>query len=420
MTKRIEIITIGDEVLRGETEENNGAWLSRSLIRSGLEVWRISILPDDLDILVPELQAAVERNAAVIITGGLGPTVDDLTKEAVMRALGLIPEFRQEIVDSVAARLRERGREMPAGYRDQGRIPAGAEVLPNPVGLAVGLRIKAKGAELFLLPGVPAEMKAMFEESVLPALDAPGKDAHVRLRTFGLTETELEDRLRRAIPAESLALVSIISSPRGVDAYIPPGPDQLKCVAEAERELGSYMFARGDARMEAIIVGLLISKRKTVAVAESVTGGLLASTIVSAPGASDTFREGFITYRNEAKIARLGVSPRTLEMHGAVSGEVCVEMASGARNTAGVDFGLATTGIAGPTGAVLGKPVGLCYVGLAAYRGVYCRKLQLFGDREMVRLRAGYFALDMLRLHLIDNIDRLEPFAAPGMHSKNE
>ena len=410
MIKRIEIITIGDEVLRGEIQENNGAWLARTLIRSGLEPWRITVLPDSMDILVREMREAAGRSEWVIVTGGLGPTVDDITKEAAIRAFGLSALFRQDIVDAVEARLKERGREMPAGYRDQGRVPEGASVLANPVGLAVGLRVRAGAAELFLLPGVPAEMKAMFEESVLPALEPPGKDAYVRLRIFGLTETELEDHLRNAIPEESLRDVSIISSPKGVDAYIPPGQDQLMHVSAAERELRSYIFTEGDARMEAVVVGLLVSRRKTVAAAESITGGLIASTLISVPGASDTFREGFVTYGNGAKIERLGVSAKTLEAHGAVSRETCVEMAEGARERAGTDFALSTTGIAGPTGGVPGKPVGTCFVALAAPEGVYCRGFQFPGDREMVRARTAYFALDMLRLALIGENERLEKF----------
>jgi nicotinamide-nucleotide amidase len=252
----------------------------------------------------------------------------------------------------------------------------------------------------------------MFEKSVLSALEPPGRDAHVRLRTFGLTETELEDRLRKAIPDESLKDVSIISSPTGVDAYIPPGGDQLVHVSAVERELRSYIFTEGDARLETVVVGLLISRRKTVAVAESVTGGLIASSLVSVPGASDAFREGFVTYGNEAKIERLGVSARTLEAHGAVSAETCVEMALGARDRSAATFSLSTTGIAGPSGGVPGKPVGTCFAALAAPEGIFCRRFQFPGDREMVRVRTAYFALDMLRLALIGEYERLEEFRA--------
>ena len=420
ITKRIAIITIGDEVLRGETQENNGAYLSRTLIRSGLDVWKITVLPDDVDTLVAEFREAAERSEVAIVTGGLGPTVDDLTKEALIRAFGSATEHREGIVEEIEARLKARGREMPAGYRDQARVPRGAEIIPNPVGLAVGLRVRAGACEFYLLPGVPAEMRAMFEASVLPMLGPPGIDTAIRMRTFGLIETEVEDALRKVVPEDVLKTISIISSPRGVDFYIPRDAGGPAFADAASRELGSYLFAEGNVRFEAVVVGLLIARRMTVAVAESVTGGLLASTIVSVPGASDVFREGFITYGNEAKIERLGVFPKTLEEHGAVSAEVCIEMVEGVRGTCHTDFALATTGIAGPTGAVFGKPVGLCFAGLAGPDGTYCRRFQFPGDRDMVRVRAACFAIDMLRLALIGEKERLESFRVKSVRGGGE
>lgn len=414
MNKRIEIITIGDEVLRGETAENNGVWLSRALIRSGLDVWKITVLPDDMDFLIAEFKEAAERSDTIIVTGGLGPTVDDITKEALIRALGCTTEHRVGIVEAIAARLRERGREMPAGYGDQARVPVSAVVIPNPVGLAIGLRVKAGESEFFLLPGVPAEMREMFSGTVLPTLGAPGIDTSIRMRTFGLIETEVEDALRKAVPEEVLKTIAIISSPRGVDFYIPREPGGPALAERAARELGSHIFVEGNARLEAVVVGLLIGRRMTVAAAESVTGGLIAAALISVPGASDTFREGFVTYSNEAKIERLGVSRATIEAHGAVSEEVCVEMAEGARAAAATDYALSTTGIAGPTGAVPGKPVGLCYVALAGFEGTYCRRFVFPGDREMVRVRAACNAVDMLRLALMGERARLEPFRVAG------
>lgn len=414
MNRRIEIITIGDEVLRGETRENNGVWLSRALIHSGLEPWKITVLPDEMDILVAEFKEAAGRSEAIVVTGGLGPTVDDLTKEALIRALGGGTEIRAGIVEEIAAWFKERGREMPAGYHDQNRVPVGAAIIENPVGLAIGLRVRAGGGEFFLLPGVPAEMQAMFNASVLPALGAPGIDSHIRMRTFGLMETQVEDALRTLLSEDLLKTISIISSARGVDFYIPREPDGAAHAEKAARELGSHIFVEGNARLEAVVVGFLVARRMTVATAESLTGGLIASTLVSVPGSSDTFREGFVTYSNEAKIARLGVSHKTLEAHGAVSEEVCVEMADGARTAAGTDYALSTTGIAGPAGAVPGKPVGLCFAGLAGPEGTFCRKFQFPGDRETVRLRTAYFAIDMLRLALIGEMARLGPFRVAG------
>jgi nicotinamide-nucleotide amidase len=426
MNRRIEIITIGDEVLRGETQENNGVWLSRALIHAGLDPWRVTVLADDMEVLAAEFRDAAARSGTVVVTGGLGPTVDDITKEALIRALGAKTEFREEIVTGIAERLVARGRTMIEGYRDQGRVPVGCTVIENPVGLAVGLRVRARGGagagpvsdarscEFFLLPGVPAEMHAMFSASVLPALGAPGIDSHVRIRTFGLIETELEDALRTAVPPDVLKTIAIISSPKGVDFYVPREPDGVRHASNAARELGSYVYAEGNERLEGMVVGLLVARRMTAATAESVTGGLIASTLISVPGASDAFREGFVTYSNESKMVRLGVKRETLEAHGAVSEETCREMAEGARAATGAAYALSTTGIAGPTGAVPGKPVGLCFIGLAGPAGAYVRRFELIGDREMVRLRAAYFAIDMLRLALVGETGRLEPFRVGG------
>jgi nicotinamide-nucleotide amidase len=410
MNRRIEIITVGDEVLRGETQENNGLWLSRELIRSGLDVWKITAIPDDMDFVISEFREAAGRSEKVIVTGGLGPTVDDITKEALIRALGAKTEHRAEIVEGVAERFKARGREMPAGYRDQGRVPVGARIIENPVGMAVGLRVRSGGCEFFLLPGVPAEMQAMFSKSVLPALGARGIDASIRIRTFGLMETEVEDALRSAVPGEILKSVSIISSPRGVDFYVPREPDGAMHASAAARELGSHVYAEGNERLEAVVVGLLVARRMTVATAESVTGGLVASSLISVPGASRAIPEAFVTYSNEAKMERLGVSRATIEAHGAVSAEVSAEMARGARGAAGVDYALSTTGIAGPTGAVPGKPVGLCFIGLAGPVGTFVRRHAFPDGREMVRVRAASHAIDMLRLALIDEWSRLDPY----------
>jgi nicotinamide-nucleotide amidase len=413
VTKRIEIIAIGDEVLRGETRGDNAAWIGRALAHAGLEVNRDTVIPDDLAAIETELRAAASRSDVAVVTGGLGPTVDDITKEALIRAFDLETVYREDIVRGIEERLAGRGRTMHAGYRDQGRVPASAAILENVVGLAVGLRVVAGGCEFFLLPGVPAEMEAMFQSSVLPALGAPGEDFAVRLRTFGLTENEAEDLVRTAVPEAVLRGVSIISAPKGVDLYFARGGD-AELIAAARRALGIRVYEVGDRSLEEVVVELLLSRRATLATAESVTGGLLASTIVSVSGASGAFREGFVVYANEAKIERLGVRRETIEGRGAVSLETCAEMARGARSRAGADFALATTGIAGPAGAVPGKPAGLCYVGCAGAEGTFVRKLLFPGDRETIRLRAAYHALDLLRLALEGAAEVLAPFAADG------
>jgi nicotinamide-nucleotide amidase len=411
---KTEIITIGDEVLRGEIAESNSIFLSRQLTALGLEPWRISMLPDDIEVISRELGAAIERSAVILVTGGLGPTVDDVTKEAVVRALETKMEYRADIVEDIERRFAEFGKEMPDSYREQGSVPADSNVLANTVGLAVGLEILHGDARIYLLPGVPVEMRAMFMSAVLPRLNEHRKGARIRLRTFALVETEVEERLRAALSRDQMGSVSIISAPEGVDVYVPGSIASVGLVAEIVRVLGSYFYGEGDASLAGIVVNLLLNRGLGLAVAESVTGGLLASTVVSIPGASGCFKEGFVAYSNEAKMKRIGVSAASLERSGAVSKEVCIEMARGARERSGAEIAVSTTGIAGPGGATDGKPVGLCFVGLASPHTLYCRGFRMPGDREHIRRRTVFSALDLLRLYLVDAGERLGPYIVDG------
>lgn len=407
---RSEIIAVGDEILRGEVEEHNSSFLSRAMARVGFKPARVTVVPDDLDVLAEEIREATVRSGIVLVTGGLGPTVDDVTREAAIAALGGSTEERDDILEQVEARFRSLGRAMPAAYRDQARVPAGAEVLPNTVGAAVGLRIVGEDFELILLPGVPEEMREMFTRSVLPLLSGRGIDATCRLRTFGLTETELEERLRESFGDDALSRLSIISGPSGVDLYIPAGAGEGFAVGDIRSVLGRRCYTDRDETLEEVLVGLLVERGNTVATAESVTGGLLASTIVSVPGASDILLEGFVAYSNVSKTERLGVDATLIGEFGAVSGEVCIAMARGARERSGADFALSTTGIAGPGGGSAEKPVGLCYVGLATAGTCYGRRFLFPGTRQLVRGRTVYHALDMLRLYVMGAREMLLPY----------
>ncbi len=396
-----EIIAVGDEILRGEVEEHNSSFLSREMARIGFKPARVTVVPDDLDVLAAAIREATVRSDIVVVTGGLGPTVDDVTREAAIAALGGRTEERDDILEQVEERFRGLGRAMPAAYRDQARVPAGADVLPNTVGAAVGLRIVGEDFELFLLPGVPEEMREMFTRSVLPLISGRGTGATCRLRTFGLTETELEERLRELFGDDALSGLSIISSPSGVDLYVPAGAGEGMAADDIRSALGRRCYTDRDETLEEVLVGLLAERRKTVATAESVTGGLLAATIVSVPGASDVLLEGFVAYSNASKTERLGVDAALIGEFGAVSDEVCAAMARGARDRSGADFALSTTGIAGPGGGSAEKPVGLCYVGLATAGTCYLRRFLFPGTRQLVRRRTVYHALDLLRLHVM-------------------
>lgn len=413
-SRRAEIIVVGDEILHGEVLEINTSYIARELAAAGFGTWRESILPDDVEILAAEIEAATRRSNIVIVTGGLGPTVDDISKDAVLAALGLDTEFHEEILDTIRIRFRELGREMPEEYRDQARIPRGAEVLPNSVGSAVGLHVGGEGYELYLVPGVPTEMRAMITRCVLPSLGRGGGGGRIRFRTFDLTETQVEERLAlfygRGLPRR----LSVISSPWGVDFYLDRHDVSDEEIHIIEDNFGSYLYGRGKRGLAEKVIELLVERGGTLAVAESVTGGALASEIISVAGASRILLEGFITYSNEAKSERLGVSAGDIERHGAVSPSVCAAMAQGARRISGSDFALSTTGIAGPGGGTPEKPVGLCYAGLASRDRFFCRRLLLPGDREKVRLRTSAHALDMLRLLLAGGDERLENWLHKG------
>jgi len=397
---RTEIITVGDEVLRGETTENNTVWLSIAMTAAGLPPSRETALPDDIGVIRDELSAAAARSEAVIVTGGLGPTVDDVTRQAAIDAFGGEVETRDEIVLEIERRFGELGFTMPDGYRDLARIPAGAEILDNAVGVAPGLMMTEGDCRVFLLPGVPGEMKEIFERLVLPRLASGAEDRRRILRVYGLMETAVEERLAPLLGADELERLSIISSPAGISVYLPSGIDP-GIAAKAAESFGDNLFGEGNDRLEEVVVGMLRKAGMTLATAESLTGGMLASMIVSVPGASETFLEGYVTYSNESKIRILGVEEKIIETCGAVSEDVCGQMAAGARRISGADIALSATGIAGPGGATPDKPVGLCWMGLSHAGVTECRKRKMAGDRGMIRLRTACVCLDMLRRRLL-------------------
>jgi len=414
MPPKAEIIVVGSEIVQGRCGEINSGHISRELAAIGLEPKRITILPDDRPLVASEISRAMLRSDILIVTGGLGPTVDDLTRRAAIDALGGGTEVRGDIDDALEARYRAFGRKPPEGYRDHSIVPRGAQPLPNPVGAAFGLRVVREGRELYLLPGVPSEMKEMLRASVLPSLVGRGEGQALLLRTFGLTEVEVEERLRSVLEPERLERISIVSGVSGVDCYLRAGSWDEKIRIALQGVLGTALYSTGAESLEEVCLEALRDRRSTISTAESVTGGLIASRIVSIPGASEFFLEGFVTYSDSSKISRLGVSARTLERRGAVSEEVCVEMAVGVRERTGADIGLSTTGIAGPGGATAEKPVGLCFMGLSVRGTTYCMRRELAGDRNTIRSRAGSIALDLLRLELRGERGALGPFDVPA------
>ncbi|MDD3642522.1 MAG: CinA family nicotinamide mononucleotide deamidase-related protein [Candidatus Krumholzibacteria bacterium] len=395
----VELLIVGTEVLRGRTEESNEVWLARALDAAGLCVRRITVIGDDREQIAAQLGAAAGRAGAVIVTGGLGPTVDDVTREAAIDAFGGESDLRPEIVREIERRFEQFGFPMPEGYRALGRIPSGAQVIENRIGAAPGLRIVRGGCRLFLLPGVPAEMREIFTRAVLPALVPDGSLAGEVLRIFGIGETGVEERLVEVFGTPLPAGLSIISGPSGVGVYLPAGVAP-EAVGRLRAVLGPDLFGGGNDRLEEVALRLLRQRGASLATAESVTGGLVASMLVSVPGASESLLEGYVTYSNESKTRLLGVGAAILEEFGAVSAEVCGLMAEGALRASGADYAVSTTGIAGPGGASEGKPAGLCFVGLASRAGTRRRELRSAGERETIRFRTACAAIDLLRREL--------------------
>ena len=404
------IVAVGDELLAGELADRNGAWLAERLAALGRPVSEVRLLGDDEPHLARSLGELCERHSLVITTGGLGPTLDDVPRHAAARAAGCELVVDPAVLAGLEEAHRERGSAMPASNERQALFPRGATVLANPAGTAPGFRVPVGDAWLVALPGPPSEMRAVFERSLAPRLDAlPGGGTHRyrrRLHLFGLSESEFADRAgdwmrRDASPRMGVLAHSGILTVK-IEAAQGEGDEAEVLVAgrlaDLRRRFGSRVFGADGANLATVVGEALIAGGTTVAVAESCTGGLVASKLVAVPGISAVFREGFVTYADQAKVERLGVDPDLLREHGAVCAPVAEAMARGAAERARARLAVATTGIAGPEGGSSEKPVGLVWFGLAqdgALRSV--RRAFPPRGRRAVQEWAALTALDLLR-----------------------
>ncbi len=423
MAVRVELLTVGDELLRGDTANGNATWLGRRLTESGAEVTRSTVVADDLDAIAGALEAALRRADAVVMTGGLGPTSDDMTREALARAAGVTLRRDPE----VERRLRERAAERRVPLRPDALrmadVPGGAALLPNPAGSAPGLRLTLQGGSVFALPGVPSEMRAIAEESVLPELRGAKVAAGV-LRTATIWESVVADRLAAVEAMEGVKL-AYYASPGEVRVRIEArGQDRLDEARTAAHELlGSALYADGDLTLDRVVHGLLAERGATVAVAESLTGGLLGAELTAMPGSSATFAGGVTAYATPLKHVLLGVPDDLLAAHGAVHPEVAAAMARGVRERLGASYGLAVTGVAGPDPQD-GQPVGTVHVAVADSGGAVTTRsprLPVPADgaraRGVVRAMTVVHALDLLR-RVILGIEAAEPW--PGWADDRE
>lgn len=403
-----EIISVGTELLMGQIVDTNAQYISQRLAEAGINQYFRVTVGDNHGRLYDTIRTAVQRSDLVILTGGLGPTEDDLTKETAADVMGY-GDFvlDQPSYEAMLQRFSTMHRVMTENNRKQAMFPKEAIILPNGNGTAPGCILEKEGKAVILLPGPPKEMVPMFQESVMPYLlrRSQGKLYSRTLRIYGMGESAVEDRLRDLIDRQTNPTIAPYAMTGETTLRVTArcqdngeGEALVQPVIEAIRErLGDVLYSTHGEQLHEVCARLLSIQGKTLAVAESFTGGLLASTLISVPGSSAWMLEGCVTYSNESKVRRLGVSPETLKAHGAVSPETALEMARGMRAASGTDFALATTGVAGPAGGTAEKPVGLIYMALAYEGGEDIHELRLVGNRERIRGQGVLESLDMLR-----------------------
>ncbi|MDR7556355.1 MAG: competence/damage-inducible protein A [Armatimonadota bacterium] len=409
---RAELISVGTELLLGQITDTNAAYLARLLASYGVDLPYKQTVGDNLDRLQAALRLALSRADLVITTGGLGPTEDDLTVEAVAAVLGVPLVYDEAVARDIAAFFAQRRRQPPEAVFRQARIPQGARVIPNRRGTAPGLMVPADGCTLFLFPGVPHEMEGLVADGLIPWLAARSGGVVIRsrvLRIAGLGESVVEERVRDLIhgtnptvaPLAKLGEVHLRITAKGAPDAVEAMLTEMEAALRAR--LGDAVFGLDDETLQEATARLLLERGKTLAVAESCTAGLVTARLADRPGASAFLLAGYVPYSNEAKVRDLEVPTALLAEHGAVSAPVAVAMAEGARRRTGADLGLAVTGIAGPSGGSEAKPVGLVYVALAS-TGPHRVEEVRFGAnlaRGTVRHLAAQTALNLLRLALV-------------------
>jgi nicotinamide-nucleotide amidase len=409
---RAMLINTGTELLLGDVQDAHLAFIAREILPLGLQIEERRTVPDT-DVIRRTLTELFPRCEILFVTGGLGPTTDDITREMVAESLGL--ELRQDpqLLAWLQQRLRQRGIKWSSGIARQADVLAGAQVLPNEHGSASGFYLKANihpsipSPHVFVLPGPPRELQPMFRKFAMPILKSIIKvPLPVERRSYSIAGVG-ESLVENAIGEKVLAIPGIelgyCARPGEVEVRIIGDPNAIRAAdAIIRRELGVRIFSDNDEALEAVVVRLLKQRNETVATAESCTGGLIANQITNVSGASEVFMAGYVTYANSAKSDVLDVDSKLIEKHGAVSEEVARAMAEGARTRAASTYGLATTGIAGPTGGSDEKPVGTVYIALASGDSdTVAKKFRFPTDRETFKQLATQAALDLLRRRLL-------------------
>jgi len=424
----IEVVTIGDELLLGYTIDTNAAHLARTLAAEGVEISRRTTVGDTADAIAAAVREGLERAGAVITTGGLGPTSDDLTKPSIAALFGrgmVLDEAHLAWMEERFTRLFQR--PMPAANRQQAMLPEGARKLRNNHGSAPGIWLEDdRGRWVAMLPGVPREMRGMLGDTLIPLIrERLGDDRRVirsrTLRTTGVGESFIADRVAAIDGGVGDAGLAYLPNAEGTDLRLTvrgaaPDEAERRLAASADRlrgVVGDAVYGEDGADLAAVVLDLCRARGLTIGVAESCTGGLLGARLTAIPGSSDVVVGGVIAYSNGLKTSLLGVPERLLEKQGAVSEPVVRALASGAREATGASIGVGITGIAGPGGGTEEKPVGTVWIASDLNGAVEARRLRLIGDRAEVRQRAAQAAMEMVRRRLVFGTSEFEPTGKP-------
>lgn len=408
------LISIGDELLIGQTINTNAAYIGSALSDLSIEVIETSVVGDNLDSIISELQKASSMADLIVITGGLGPTHDDVTRSAIVKYFNTELVQNNEVLEDIQTFFSKRGRTVTELNASQALVPKIAIPIRNKRGTAPGMWIEHQGKIYVVMPGVPYEMKGMMEDFVIPKLSemTKGNGSVIKkliLQTTGIPESTLFERLGNLDELLLGAKMAFLPNQYGVKLRITvtEKDDQIAAsrLNEIEQKIrtkvGRYIYARGEETLEEVIGKILSDRGLTLAVAESCTGGEVCTRITNVSGSSKYFERGIVTYSNAAKVELLKVNEDTLAEHGAVSSEVAMQMAEGVRAVSGTDIGISTTGILGPTGATTNKPVGLVYIGYCDEKVCTARKFLFGDDRILNKQRATQAALEMLRRQLL-------------------
>ncbi len=412
MINNAEIIAIGSELLSPSRTDTNSLYLTGKLNSIGIDVELKTVVGDIESRLETVVREAIRRSSLVISTGGLGPTEDDITRKVFARVLKRQLVLENKVLERIQARFQSRGLEMPANNARQALVPVGAEILENTAGTAPGLWMEHEDSIVILLPGPPFELKRIFEEACIPRLTALAGGARMVTQVFkatGTTESKLDEMISPIYSKYRNPTTTVLASPGEIQVHITgkgKSEEEARQVVteladQIEFALGDLIFSRGEESLEQIVGYYLMMRQMTVAVAESCTGGLISQRFTSVPGSSNYFLCGVSCYSNRSKVELIGIPPLLIEMGGAVSPEVAKALAEGIRLRSGASIGLGVTGIAGPSGGSVEKPVGLVHIALSTEPGIEHQEFRFVGDRNRIRFWASQAALDMIRKKLL-------------------